>query len=935
MPDTSLVPPCLPASLPPSTLPSLQGEGATSLPRDASNLVVSGCRLAFVEAGWADMPPLHFHLLNRIPIGAGLGSSSAAIVSGLLAGLTLLGTTLPVEGQEKALQLAATVEGHVDNLAPCIYGGLQVGVHTGSRWYTSSVNVPSGLQCILYIPDARQDTEGARAILPKVVPRADAVFNIGRVGLLINAFASGQLDDLALATEDALHQPARAKIMPALLPVVRAAKAAGAKGAFLSGAGSSIMAITTGRKGDVHGQRPQERRDIDVARAMARAAAAVGQTGRILMTQPSQIGAHVAAIDGDSSAVVSGHGIGLDFTFSAEELAAAKAVCDAAAAEDAAKEAAAAAAEGGGEHGAHGSAAPAVPSLSLSASLVGPAHASVTYVSTRAVSGPGSPSAPISFLQALYTGLAPDGGLYVPAAIPQLDPTVLGSKAWRALPYYAVAARVLALYLGPDVLSFTALVDLCKGAYGDGTSVGGTSGWDTPAVAPVIKVPFLPADGQGAAPGSSVYVAEHFHGPTCAFKDLALQLLGPLFERFLGCTDGSGYKAPSRLTVLGATSGDTGSAAIAGLRGKKGVEVYILHPAGRVARVQELQMTTVLDSNVHNVAVGGGATFDDCQAHVKACFSDAAFNGRHGGLSAINSINWARVLAQTCYYAWTYTRWLEEWETTRAQGGHAADARSGALPTATFVVPTGNFGNALAAHYARAMGVPLAPICIATNSNDILHRFVSGGDYSVLKGGAVATLAPSMDIQVSSNLERYWHSASGSGGGVGAAQAVRAWTSQLSGPGKAVDTFTSALVQAARADFTSASADDATIDAVITRYLTGAAYALCPHTACGFHALDAVPGLAASVAEGRVVVMATAHPAKFAEATPALAATGLYVAGIEGREEPEGSRHTQPALPAQLKGLGGRPKQMGSVTNNLAAVQAYVDAIAAVRQAGQ
>ena len=183
---------------------TFEGEGADgSLPTGPTNLVVRGLALAFKEAGYEALPPLAIHLTNRIPIGAGLGSSSAAIVGGLLAGLVLTGTTLAVEREEKMLQLASTVEGHVDNLAPCIYGGMQVGVHTGSRWYTTSVNVPQGLQCILFIPEVRQETEACRAILPDVIPRGDAVFNIGRVALLVNAFASGCLDDLPIATEDA------------------------------------------------------------------------------------------------------------------------------------------------------------------------------------------------------------------------------------------------------------------------------------------------------------------------------------------------------------------------------------------------------------------------------------------------------------------------------------------------------------------------------------------------------------------------------------------------------------------------------------------------------------------------------------------------------------------------------------------------------------
>jgi len=300
-----------------------EGEGAGTLPLDASNLVVRGARLAFIEAGytslgpgWEGLPPVSFRLVNRIPIAAGLGSSSAAIVAGLLAGLTLTGTTMNVENEERMLQLAATIEGHVDNLAPAIYGGMQIGIHTGTapgapgRWYTTQVPVPPGLQCILFIPDQRQSTEGARAVLSPSLTREQAVFNIGRAAMLVNAFASGQLLDLALGTEDCLHQPPRAAIMPALAPVIAGARRAGALGAFLSGAGSAIMALTSGRKGDPHGQAAKERRDVEVARGMVEGARSVGMAGKLLITHPCVgIGASVVELDGDEGAVVTGKGL--------------------------------------------------------------------------------------------------------------------------------------------------------------------------------------------------------------------------------------------------------------------------------------------------------------------------------------------------------------------------------------------------------------------------------------------------------------------------------------------------------------------------------------------------------------------------------------------------------------------------------------------------
>ena len=788
-----------------------EGEGAESLPRDASNLVVRGMNLALRAAGYnvpaeegdshagahasaraaapsqpqplGAPPHLHYFLRNRIPIGAGLGSSSAAIVGGLLAGLALTGRSLAVTAEEAALQLASTVEGHVDNLAPCIYGGCQIGVHTGARWNTTAVPVPAGLQCIVFTPAARQSTEGARAILPPSVSRAEAVFNIGRAALLVAAFASGNLDDLALATQDALHQPARERIMPWLAPCVAAALGAGAKGAFLSGAGSSVMALSGGRKGDIHGQRAAERRDVAVARAMARAAHAAGTVGgRCLITHPSTIGAHVTELDGDPNADVSGSGL-LSFDYDAGEDAAGFAPSASprmpAAAAFAPSPAAAAS-------------PPLQPALraALEAAAAdgGAAAASVTYVSTRAGAGAGSGSARLSFREVVFAGLAPDGGLYVPAggaaAFPRLPAGAL--RAWRPLPYFEVAFRVLSLFVGPDQVPAEDLRSLCRRSYGAGTEAE-RAGWAVAAVAPLVAVPLPGAAAQGSGAGAGaapprLLVAEHFHGPTCAFKDLALQFVGNLFEWLLARearearesseangSGGSGASGPPRrLLVLGATSGDTGSAAIAGLRGKRGVDTVILHPAGRVAAVQALQMTTVLDASVHNVAVSG-ATFDDCQAAVKAAFVDPAFRARHR-LTAINSINWARILAQVCYSVWSYIRFLEVKDAEALAAGAGAGAGA-PLPEATFIVPSGNMGNALSVLYARRLGVPLARVAVATNENDVLHRLISAGDFARAPAGVAGTLAPSMDIAAPSNLERYVFEAAEAAEGAGRARA--------------------------------------------------------------------------------------------------------------------------------------------------------------------
>jgi threonine synthase/homoserine kinase len=885
---------------------TVEGEGSEWLPRDATNMCALAVRLAFVEAGvcsaesaaaegeW-DGPPVHLHLVNRVPIGAGLGSSSAAVVGGLLAGLTLARHTVAVTGSERMLNLACTVEGHADNVSAAIYGGLQAGVHTGERWFTTQINVPAGLQTIFFIPDKRQSTEGARAILPAIVPRSDAVFNLGRVALFVNAFASGCLDDLALATQDALHQPARCAIMPALAPCVAAALGAGAKGAFLSGAGSAIMAITAGRKGDIHSQAAAERRDVDVARAMALSARQIGQSGVVLFTQPTAQGAHVVAIDGDSNAVAAGKG--LRFELNAEGGQLQELQAGSSRPSDVPR--------GMGESAAvlAGGVSPAdAPWLDWLAKSPG-SSASVRYESTRAVAGASS----ISFSVAVFAGLAPDGGLYVPVSIPQLPPAAL-LRSWASLPYAAVAARIMSLFIRDDELPFPVLSSLCSEAYAP--QRWGKAG---AVVAPLVKL------------SSGVFVSEHFHGPTCAFKDLALQFLGRLFGELMR----RGAKgAPNFLTVLGATSGDTGSAAMSGLQGVPGVRTIILHPIGGVARVQALQMCTVLHPDVHAVAVGSApsaprATFDDAQNAVKATFTDAAFASRHG-ISAINSINIARVLAQISYHIYSWIRWDAQ------RGGAAApDADSARL---TIAVPSGNFGNALSAHYARLMGLPLDRVHVATNANNVLHKLISKGEYAA-PSVVLATLAPSMDINIASNFERYLHAAalevqgkplSGADNAAArsdAAAAVRAWHSELAAT-RRIASLPAAVVALFSRDFTSSASTDADIDDTVKSVINKCGYAACPHTATALHASATHESLTDAASHGRLVVCATAHPAKFAASTPALAAAGLYFEqigiapefslqadAVESANKAFGGPIPQPELPASLSNLSSRPSR--------------------------
>ncbi|MBV8973282.1 MAG: threonine synthase, partial [Sphingomonadaceae bacterium] len=316
------------------------------------------------------------------------------------------------------------------------------------------------------------------------------------------------------------------------------------------------------------------------------------------------------------------------------------------------------------------------------------------YVSTRG-------SAPtLDFGSVTLAGLAADGGLYVPAHWPRLSPDAIAALA--GLDYVETAVRVCAPFIG-DALREDELRALMTQAY---------AGFSHAAVAPLTQL------------DCRHWLLELFHGPTLAFKDVAMQALGVLFETFLSRRD-------AHLTIVGATSGDTGSAAIHALAGRAQLDVFMLHPARLVSEVQRRQMTTVMAPNVHNIAVEG--TFDDCQALVKAMFNDPGFAGRFH-LSAVNSINWARLMFQVVYYFYAAVRL-------------GAPARA-----VSFSVPTGNFGDVFAGWVAARMGLPIGRLIVATNVNDIVHRALSTGDYSV--GAVNATASPSMDIQVSSNFER-------------------------------------------------------------------------------------------------------------------------------------------------------------------------------------
>ncbi|MBT1071077.1 threonine synthase [Pelotalea chapellei] len=415
------------------------------------------------------------------------------------------------------------------------------------------------------------------------------------------------------------------------------------------------------------------------------------------------------------------------------------------------------------------------------------------YISTR------GGIQPIAFKDAVMMGLATDGGLLLPEAYPQVSRQQL--EEWRSLSYQELAFHIISGFV--DDIPPADLKDLINRSYAT---------FSHPEITPVVK-----HDG--------VYILELFHGVTLAFKDVALQFLGNLFEYILA-------ERNEQLNIIGATSGDTGSAAIHGVRGKKGINIFILHPHGKTSPVQALQMTTVTDANVHNIAVSG--TFDDCQDIVKALFNDLEFKKKYS-LGAVNSINWARVLAQVVYYFYAWLRVTDE------------DERK-----VSFSVPTGNFGDIFAGYVAKKMGLPIDKLLLATNENNILTRFVNDGDYSL--SDVVSTASPSMDIQLASNFERYLFYLYNQD-----SARVRGAFTQLKEQGRI--TFSSEEMARVQADFASASVDQAQTLETIGSFNRETGYILDPHTAVGVRAaLDLLP---ADIAR---VCLATAHPAKFGEA---------------------------------------------------------------------
>ena len=466
------------------------------------------------------------------------------------------------------------------------------------------------------------------------------------------------------------------------------------------------------------------------------------------------------------------------------------------------------------------------------------------YVSTRG-------EAPaLDFVEVMLAGLARDGGLYVPESWPAMAPAMIAGFAGR--PYAEVAVEVIRPFVG-DSIPEAALARMAQEAYGS---------FRHPATAPLVQL------------GASLFVLELFHGPTLAFKDLAMQLVARLMDHVL-------LARGERATIVVATSGDTGGAAVEAFRGREQVDVVVLYPHGRISEVQRRMMTSVPDSNVHAIAIEG--TFDDCQALVKAMFNHHAFRDRMR-LSGVNSINWARIVAQTVYY---FT---------------AAVALGAPHRKVAFTVPTGNFGDAYAGYVASRMGLPIDRLVVATNVNDILARTFATGKYETR--GVVATSSPSMDIQVSSNFERLLFESCRRD-----AKQVAALMGSLTQSGRF--TLPARALQDMRALFTADRADEQESAATMRAWMREAGYCADPHTAVA---------LAVAEKETRdpsvpMVVLSTAHPAKFPDAVKA--ACGIT-----------------PALPVWLADLPERPERVSVLPADQAEVEHFVSSASRAAREG-
>ncbi|MEM6757923.1 MAG: threonine synthase [Pseudomonadota bacterium] len=455
------------------------------------------------------------------------------------------------------------------------------------------------------------------------------------------------------------------------------------------------------------------------------------------------------------------------------------------------------------------------------------------YISTRG-------QAPVlTFEDTMLTGLARDGGLYVPETIPGFDAATIAAMDGKR--YEDIAYTVMRPFVGDTFTDdeFRGCVERAYASFGHD------------ARAPLVQLD------QGH------FLLELFHGPTLAFKDFAMQLIGQLFQTALA-------RRNARVTIVGATSGDTGSAAIEAFRGLDNVDVFILYPHGRVSEVQRRQMTTPVEDNVHALALEGD--FDDCQARLKDMFNDFEF--RDGvGLAGVNSINWARVLAQVVYYF------------------SSAVALGAPHRSISYSVPTGNFGDIFAGYIAKRMGLPIERLVVATNQNDILHRCLSGHGY--YKGETIPSISPSMDIQVSSNFERALFDAYDRDGG-----AVSQLMDELKAGGFEVS---QGAAQALSEHYGSGRASEEETSAQITRSLKHSGELLCPHSAIGVKVAEEHRGTSP------MVTLATAHPAKFPDAVEA--ATGV-----------------RPPLPSRMADLYDRPERSTRVPNDLGALKAHIHA---------
>lgn len=459
------------------------------------------------------------------------------------------------------------------------------------------------------------------------------------------------------------------------------------------------------------------------------------------------------------------------------------------------------------------------------------------YISTR------GQSPALSFEDAVLTGLAPDGGLYVPETLPHFSAETIAS--WAGLSYQALAFEIIVPFVD-GALSDAELKSVIAKAY---------SSFRHQAIAPLVQT------------GHNEWILELFQGPTLAFKDFALQFLGHLLDHILA-------KRKQKVVVMGATSGDTGSAAIEGCSRCENIDIFILHPHNRVSEVQRRQMTTVVAANVHNIALEGN--FDDCQNMVKASFSDQSFLPKGRQLVAVNSINWARIMAQIVYYF------------------YAGVALGAPHRKISFSVPTGNFGDIFAGYLASKMGLPVEQLIIATNENDILHRCVSANDHS--KKPLVHSLSPSMDIMVSSNFERLLFDLYDRDG---------AKIQTLMDEFRSGKMALSAIALArARGLFSSYRVDDKDMVEVIRQVLASSGYLLDPHTAIGVEAARKSRRNQTTP----MVCLATAHPAKFPEAVR------------------KAGQVQDPKLPAHMSDLFEKPEAMTVVANDIAKVQTFIAA---------